>query len=78
LLFNQTIRRLCEKSGINQEVLVQKVSKYGTRELVSKKQELVSSHPARRSFCTTQFLKGLPASVIVKFSGHSSERSFLK
>jgi integrase len=43
-----------------------------------KKNELVSSHTARRSFCTSKFLKGLPASVIVKFSDHSSERSFLK
>tara|TARA_B100000795_G_scaffold214089_1_gene167785 strand:- start:5394 stop:6650 length:1257 start_codon:yes stop_codon:yes gene_type:complete len=77
-LFNQTIRGLCEKAGINQEVLTQKVSKYGTRELVSKKFELVSSHTARRSFCTNKFLKGLPPSVIMKFSGHSSERSFLR
>ena len=77
-VFNQTLRPLCEKAGIDQEVLVQKVSKYGTRELVSKKYELVSSHTARRSFCTNKFLKGLPASVIMKFSGHSSERSFLK
>ena len=77
-LFNQTIRGLCEKAGINQEVLTQKVSKYGTREVVSKKFELVSSHTARRSFCTNKFLKGLPPSVIMKFSGHSSERSFLR
>jgi hypothetical protein len=44
----------------------------------SKKHELVSSHTALRSFCTNKFLKGLPASVIVKFYGHSSAGSFLK
>ena len=74
-VFNQTLRPLCEKAGIDQEVLVQKVSKYGAR---FKKYELISSHTARRSFCNNKFLKGLPASVIMKFSGHSSERSFLK
>jgi hypothetical protein len=39
---------------------------------------LVSSHTALRSFYTNKFLKVLPASVIVKFYGHSSAGSFLK
>ena len=77
-VFNQTIRDLCKKAGIDQEILIQKISKYGTREFVLKKHELVSSHTARRSFCTNKFLKGLPVSVIMKFSGHSTERSFLR
>jgi hypothetical protein len=31
-----------------------------------KKKEMVPSHTALRSFCKHRFLKGLPASVIVK------------
>jgi hypothetical protein len=42
------------------------------------KQEFVSSHAARKSFCTSKFIKSLLASVIVKLSGRNNERSFLK
>ncbi|MFQ3296839.1 MAG: hypothetical protein ACI9JT_001960 [Polaribacter sp.] len=59
-IFNQTLLPLCEKAGIDQEVLVQKVSKYETRELVLKKYKLVSSHTARRSCNTNKFLMGFP------------------
>lgn len=46
--------------------------------ITKKKFEEVSSHSCRRTFCTLKFLKGMPAQVIMKFSGHKSERSFLK
>jgi len=35
-VFNQTLRPLCEKAGIDQEILVQRVSKYGTRDYFQK------------------------------------------
>ena len=38
----------------------------------------VSSHTCRRTFCTLKFLKGMPAQAIMKFSGHKTERNFLK
>jgi integrase len=38
----------------------------------------VSSHTCRRTFCTLKFLKGMPAQAIMKFTGHTSERNFLK
>ena len=47
-----------------------KVTKY--------KFEEVSSHTCRRTFCTLKFLKGMPPQAIMKFTGHTSERNFLK
>ena len=42
------------------------------------KWEMISSHTARRSFCTNEYLKGTPALTIMKVSGHKTESSFLK
>jgi integrase len=39
---------------------------------------MISSHTARRSFCTNEYLKGTPALTIMKVSGHKTESSFLK
>ena len=58
--------------------MIQKVNKYNTTEIVYKKHELISSHTARRSFCTNKFLMGMPVQAIMKFSGHKTERAFMK
>lgn len=41
------------------------------------KYELITSHTARRSFCTNAYLMGLPAIDIMAISGHKSEKVFL-
>lgn len=76
--FNRILRKVCEKAGIDSEVMIQKVNKYHTTEIVYKKHELISSHTARRSFCTNKFLLGMPVQAIMKFSGHKTERAFMK
>ena len=38
----------------------------------------MASHSGRRTFITLKFLAGMPAQAIMVFSGHSTERSFLK
>ena len=43
-----------------------------------KKWELLSSHTARRSFCTNEFLAGTPSLTIMAISGHKTEKAFLK
>ena len=55
-------------------------SKKGTMnfEKTFEKCELVSSHTCRRSFCTNQFLKGVPSLMIRKISGHKTEKAFLE
>ncbi|MCF8450693.1 MAG: site-specific integrase [Taibaiella sp.] len=40
--------------------------------------ETVSSHTARRSFCTNLYLDGFPTIDIMRVSGHRTEKSFMK
>ena len=76
--FNKLIRVICKSAGIEKELKRQ-------REVAGKKviesyfrYQEVSSHTCRRTFCTLKFLKGMPAQAIMKFSGHRTERNFLK
>lgn len=41
-----------------------------------KKYEILTSHTARRTFCTLAYRAGVPAHTIMAFSGHASESSF--
>ena len=76
--FNNTLKEMCDRAGINSVVLINR--KRGKESYVErkKKYELVSSHTARRTFCTLKFLQGMPAQAIMKFSGHSCERVFMR
>jgi hypothetical protein len=38
----------------------------------------VSSHTARRSFCTNEYLSGTPRDLITMISGHKTEKAFRK
>jgi integrase len=38
--------------------------------------ELVCTHTARRSFATNNYKKGIPANILMKITGHKTERSF--
>jgi integrase len=43
-----------------------------------RKFECVSTHTARRSFATNNYNKGISASILMKITGHRTERSFYK
>lgn len=43
-----------------------------------KKYELLGTHTARRSFATNLYLSGFPAISIMKITGHTTEKSFMK
>lgn len=40
--------------------------------------ELISNHTARRSFATNAILKGIPRTVVMRITGHRTEKSFNK
>jgi integrase len=42
------------------------------------KWELLSSHTARRSFATNEYLAGTPTITIMAITGHKTEKAFLK
>lgn len=76
--FNKQIRELAKKAGINSEVLISRKIGGEFIEKVYKKYELTSTHTCRRTFCSLKFLSGMPAQAIMVFSGHKTERNFLK
>ena len=43
-----------------------------------RKWEMISSHTARRSFATNEYLNGTPSITIMAVTGHKTEKAFLK
>ena len=88
--YNEYIKDVCRIAGIDTltkgMVLVciaENTKKAGRndyrRELQTvPKYELVSSHIGRRSFATNYYYKGLPVSVLMDVTGHSTEKMFLE
>lgn len=78
MYFNQRVKEVCKLAGIDSQF--SRIIQRGNRkeEISVPKYEAVSSHTCRRSFCTNQFLKGMPALLIRKISGHSTEKAFLQ
>ena len=76
--FNKTIKEICKRAKIDENVVLLKTVDGVKKELYFKKYELISSHTCRRSFCTNRFLAKIPVKVIMAISGHKSEASFMK
>ena len=76
--FNDYMKELCEKAGINQVVKGYKKNPLTNRkELVeAPKFELLSSHDMRRSFATYYYDKGVSVNLIMKITGHKRESTF--
>lgn len=73
---NRELKNIGAKAEINKEVSLLK-NVEGKDVIVQKpKHQFIQTHTARRSFCSNLYLNGVPPQYIMKFSGHSSERSF--
>lgn len=69
--FNEYLKVVCKEAGLTEK----------GRLLTDPELPLydcISSHTARRSFCTNLFLSGFPSLEIMKISGHQSEKVFMK
>lgn len=67
---NRQLKEICKLAGINDVHMLDGIAR--------KKYELVSTHTARRSFATNAYRAGIPSISIMKITGHSTERSFMK
>lgn len=71
---NNYIKIVGQKVGINQDI-IRTFTRGG--EIVKKKEpkyNLITTHTARRSFCTNMYIEGMSTYEIMYFSGHSSDR----
>lgn len=77
---NQTMNRHLKEIGRRAKIFdtFLKVRTKGRErnEQTFKKYELISTHTARRSFATNMFKRGIPSRVIMKITGHRTERAF--
>jgi len=73
---NKYIKEIGELAGIDGAEL--KIRNKGKKRVEEKfsKYELICTHTARRSFATNMFKKGVPARVIMKITGHRTEKAF--
>lgn len=76
--FNRNIKILGKLAGINN--LITFIHKKGCEQVkVTKaKCDWITSHTARRSFCTNEFLAGTPVKIIMQISGHKKEKDFYR
>ena len=75
---NQNIKEVARLVGINESI--ETTATISGLEVVRKhlKFELVTTHTARRSFCTNAYLTGMDSLDIMAISGHTTEKNFLK
>lgn len=76
--YNEYLKQAAEVAGINEHF--RKASTKNGIKVDKKynKYELISSHTARRSFCTNAYLDNIPTLSIMAISGHKTEKAFLK
>jgi len=73
---NYGIKVICQLADIDSEE-TKIITKGGIKKYLNKKKfELVSSHTARRSFCTNAYKSGMPTIDIMAISGHKTEKVF--
>ncbi|WP_018629346.1 site-specific integrase [Niabella aurantiaca] len=76
--FNRHIKTIGKLAGITQIVKFSYKKENQTITVTKSKYEWITSHTARRSFCTNEFLAGTPVELIMKISGHKRTKDFYK
>lgn len=74
--FNLYIKEVVKLASIDEPVKI--VHKRGNQLIqeIRPKYRWVTSHTARRSFCTNEYLAGTPSDLIMAVSGHKTEKTF--
>lgn len=64
--------------SLKEPVIFSKTIGSSRKEFTKPKYKLITSHTARRSFCSNLYLKGIPVQYIMAVSGHKNETTFRK
>ena len=75
---NVYLKELGELVGFDEIISITKTVGGMASRKSYKKFELLTTHTARRSFATNQYLRGIPSRLIMMITGHKTEKSFLK
>jgi integrase len=77
-IMNRRLKALGKLIGVNEDIVVINTTGGTRKDEVKKRWELLSTHVARRSFATNFYRDGIPASVLMMITGHSTEKQFLQ
>lgn len=75
---NKLLKDLGEDAKINEQIKITKTIGGKPVTETKPKYDLITTHTARRSFCTNAYLAGMPTFDIMAISGHKTEKSFYK
>lgn len=75
---NEHIKNICKAAGFNDQCLVRMTRGGVKTKTYYPKWDMISIHSARRSFATNAYLGGMAPLDIMKMTGHTTERSFMK
>lgn len=72
------IQKCGEIAHIDEPIILHRIK--GGKEIVKRepKYMFISTHTARRSFCTNMYLRKIPTKAIMAISGHTTEANFIK
>jgi len=77
--FNEYLKEVGQRVESLKKTESKTITKGGTKVVRNvEKWELLTTHTARRTFSTNEFLAGTPSITIMAITGHRSEKSFLK
>ena len=75
---NKYVKELGEIAGIDETLRIATTRGGKTENENFSKFDLITTHTARRSFATNAYLMDIPSISIMKITGHTTERSFMK
>jgi integrase len=75
---NRNIKDICRRCGITDPVSIAEYRKGKITQIEGPKYQFVSSHTARRSFATNAVQAGIPATDVMRFTGHSTMAAFMQ
>ncbi len=76
-VMNRYLKKIGELAKINSSFNTYHTTGSGRVKETYKKWELISTHTARRSFATNMYKRGLDTMMIMRITGHSSEKVFM-
>jgi integrase len=72
--FNRHIKTIGKLAGLYETIKLSYKKGSKNIEVTKSKYDWITTHTARRSFCTNEFLAGTPVKLIMKISGHKNEK----
>lgn len=76
---NEYLKEMAKETDLFNEIISYRKTKAGKSELVSNpKYQEITTHTARRTYCTMSYKLGVPTQSIMMISGHKTETSFLR